>query len=55
MRSKTVKLLLIVWVVGAFAQVAMAGLFGFDAFGFSFANSFMNNVFLFPFRLGGCV
>jgi hypothetical protein len=52
MKSKAAKLLLVLWVVGAFAQVALAGIF--SPFSFSFANSFMNSLFLFPFRMGGC-
>jgi len=52
MRSRTKKLLLVVLMIGTVTQVAMADLFG--PFSFSFANSLLNGVFLFPFRLGGC-
>ena len=52
MKSRTKKLLLVMLFVGTFAQVALADLL--SPFSFSFANSFMNSVFLFPFRMGGC-
>ncbi len=52
MTSRTKRFLLIVLLVGTFAQVALAGLL--SPFSFSFANSFMNSVFLFPFCMGGC-
>ena len=39
-------------LIGTVAQVAMADLL--SPFSFSFANGFMNSLFLFPFRMGGC-
>ena len=52
MRPKAKRLVLVTLVVGTLAHVAMADLL--DPFSFSFANSFLNSVFLFPFRMGGC-
>ena len=52
MKSRTRKLLLVMLIVGTLSHVAVAGLL--SPFSFSFANSFMNNFFLFPFRLSGC-
>lgn len=52
MRSRSRKLLLALLIVGTLAHVALADLLA--PFRFSFANSFLNSVFLFPFRLGGC-
>ena len=52
MRSPTKRLLLVILIVTATTQVALAGLLG--PFSFSFANSFMNSVFWLPFRMGGC-
>ena len=52
MKSRTRKLLLVMLIVGTVAHVAMADLL--SPFSFSFANGFMNNLFLFPFRMGGC-
>jgi hypothetical protein len=49
----TAKRLLLAWlIVFALAPAAMASLF--SPFSFSFFNSALNGVFLFPFRLGGC-
>ena len=52
MRARAKKLMLVILLVGAVTQVALADLF--SPFSFSFANSFLNSVFLFPFRLSGC-
>ena len=58
MKKITVRLLLIMFIVGVTAQVAMAQVFlpfGIGGrFAFSFFNSFLNNAFLFPFQLVGC-
>ncbi|MCK4658964.1 MAG: hypothetical protein KAV82_05525 [Phycisphaerae bacterium] len=51
MKLRRRKLALAVLIVGTLTHAAMADLF--SPFSFSFANSFMNSVFLFPF-LGGC-
>ncbi|MCP4590935.1 MAG: hypothetical protein GY842_09325 [bacterium] len=53
MKSKPIKLLLTMFIVGALANVALADLL--DPFSFSFFNGFLNNVFLLPFNLGGCI
>lgn len=51
MKSTICRLLLIAFVVCATADVALAGLF---PGAFSFANSALNAVFLWPLRIGGC-
>ena len=51
MKPTVCRLLLIAFVVCATADVALASLF---PGAFSFANSALNAVFLWPLRIGGC-